>query len=112
MPEGDRARAEVFLSRTLRSARTAELLLDGLGPEAQVTLASRWAREPKLRPVAFDRLRRLAEDDATSALVEAELARLGRDRDLSPWVRGFHPPTSTRIDPRPHPPGVKPLIRT
>lgn len=106
MPEPDRARAEGVISRTLRSARTAELLLDELGPEAQVTLASRWALEPELRPVAFDRLRRLAGEEATSALVETELARLSRLRDLGAWVRGFQPP------PAPGEPARRPLIRS
>lgn len=81
-----RERTALELGRAIRSARAAEAALDALSPDEQLGVIRLWARDPSLRPFAFDRLERLAGESAVR--VEAlDLARsLAGEPELSPWV--------------------------
>lgn len=81
-----REQAALELGHALRSARAAEAALDALSPGEQLGVIRLWSRHPSLRPVAFDRLERLAAESPVS--VEAlDLARsLAGEPELSPWV--------------------------
>lgn len=78
-----------FLSEFLQSAQVAELLLDGLNLNEQVTVCGEWASEPAIRPTVFARLRRLSEEPSVSSEVGSVLADLAANPELRAWIRGY-----------------------
>jgi hypothetical protein len=78
-----------YLSEFLQSAQVAELLLDGLNLNEQVTVCGEWASEPAIRPMVFARLRRLSEEPSVSSEVGSVLADLAADPELRAWIRGY-----------------------
>ncbi|MBL0927411.1 MAG: hypothetical protein IBJ11_07145, partial [Phycisphaerales bacterium] len=83
----ERSRALGELGEMLRSTLTAEAVLDGLPAGEQVRTAAAWAREPRLRPVAFARLAVLSGSPSVEGEVRAALADLSSSDELRGWVR-------------------------
>lgn len=99
----DRDAAFGLLGGTLRSAMTAQRVLDGLTPEEQLTVCTVWAHEPHLRPVTFERLALLQERPELRERVATLAAELSRSRELLAWVKSY------RLEPAPgaSPPGPR-----
>lgn len=95
-PADQRDAAFDLLGGTLRSALTAEGVLDRLTPEEQLAVCSVWAREPRLRPVTFARLARLQANTELRDRVAEIVGQLSESRELLAWVRSYglrsHPP--------------------
>lgn len=77
------------LASAIRSARTAHEALDGLTADEQLALCDLWARDPRWRPVAFERLARLKTDDAMHARVISLANTLALEPGLASWVRSY-----------------------
>lgn len=77
------------LGTAIRSARTAHEALDGLTPGEQLALCEVWARDPRWRPVAFERLARLKNDDTLGAQVVSLARTLAQEPGLASWVRSY-----------------------
>jgi hypothetical protein len=78
-----------LLGGTLRSALTAEGVLDRLTPEEQLAVCSVWAREPHLRPVTFARLAALQTNIELRDRVADLVGQLSESRELLAWVRSY-----------------------
>lgn len=74
---------------TIRSAMTAESVLERLPPEQQVEACSIWARDLELRPVALRRLAELQNREATAADVRRVARELHDDVQIRPWLRSY-----------------------
>lgn len=90
----DRDAAFSLLGGTLRSAMTAQSVLDKLTPEEQLAVCAVWAREPRLRPVTFERLASLQNRPELKDRVNTLASELARSRDLLAWVRSYGLQTS------------------
>lgn len=90
----DRDAAFSLLGGTLRSAMTAQGVLDKLTPEEQLAVCAVWAREPRLRPVTFERLASLQNRPELKDRVNTLAAELARSRNLLAWVRSYGLQTS------------------
>ena len=77
------------IGELLRSAFIAEQILDHLGPSEQLAVCGEWAREPRLRPVAFTRLRRLSGEPSLSDALQLLTSKLAQEPDLRIWLRSY-----------------------
>jgi len=77
------------LGAVLRSAESAEQILDRLGPQEQLAVCTVWAREPVAQPAVFERLRRLSKNPDLSEDVRRIVAGLSEDARLRPWLQGY-----------------------
>ncbi len=77
------------LGDTIRSAMSAEDLLNALTPEEQLAVCEAWSAEPRLRPVTFARLRRLADDPVLGPDVSALAGRLAQAPGMIAWLRSY-----------------------
>lgn len=85
----DRAALYQQLGEVLRSAATADRVLDQLSPEGQLAVSQAWAHEPRLRTVAFQRLQRLALEPELQTRLAAAVHELERTPNLRPWLRSY-----------------------
>ena len=77
----------LIIARGVRSPDEGNAVLDLLDPAAQLRACAIWATVPRTRPIAFERLARLASDPALSDQARAILHQLERRPDLVPWLR-------------------------
>lgn len=75
------------LGRTLRSADLARQTLDAMPASEQLEACRVWARDPSLRPVAFERLARLQDDPALAGECARIATEMSDDRFLLAWAR-------------------------
>lgn len=71
----------------LRSSDEARAALDVLDPHAQLRACAIWARIPRTRPIAFERLAALATHPALSDELTQTFRTLSADPELIPWLR-------------------------
>jgi hypothetical protein len=88
-PHGSDRERLLSLGRVLRSAMVAHDTLDLMTPGEQVEACRVWATEPSLRPVAFERLARLALDPAVTDDVQQLARELAGDPTLRPWLTSY-----------------------
>ncbi|MFQ5494485.1 MAG: hypothetical protein ACE5EX_03810 [Phycisphaerae bacterium] len=77
------------IGELIRSAASAEQILNRLSPREQLAVCSEWAVEPRLRPVVFSRLRRLADESGLSDEVQRVVFRFAEQPALRSWLRGY-----------------------
>lgn len=87
--ESPRVREHRFLAlgRTLRSADVAKQTLDAMPASEQLEACRVWARDPSLRPVAFERLAKLQNDPALAGECARIASEMSDDRFLLAWAR-------------------------
>lgn len=85
--DAERARRFIALGRTLRSAELARQTLDAMPASEQLEACRVWAREPSLRPVAFERLARLQNDPALAGECARIASEMSEDNALLAWAR-------------------------
>ncbi|MBX3315422.1 MAG: hypothetical protein KF902_01010 [Phycisphaeraceae bacterium] len=85
--DAERARRFIELGRTLRSAELARQTLDAMSASEQLEACRVWAREPSLRPVAFERLARLQNDPALAGECARIASEMSDDSSLLAWAR-------------------------
>ncbi len=90
--KADRAREREILAlgRAIRSADLARATLDAMAGEDQLDACRVWARDPSLRPVAFERLARLQDDPAFAAECARIATVMSEDRSLLAWARSHN----------------------
>jgi hypothetical protein len=92
-----RERQILALGRAIRSAEIARATLDAMPGEEQLQACRIWARDPSLRPVAFERLARLQDDPAYAAECARIANAMSEDKHLLAWARSHNlrttPPT-------------------
>ncbi len=92
-----REREILALGRAIRSAEIARATLDAMPGEEQLQACRIWARDPSLRPVAFERLARLQDDPAYAAECARIANAMSEDKHLLAWARSHNlrttPPT-------------------
>ncbi len=76
----------------LNSTSDARPLLDRLSTALQAELAAELARRPALRPLAFERLRQLAESSGSDPRVARALDTIRRTAELRAYVIGYRLP--------------------
>ncbi|MGD2109298.1 MAG: hypothetical protein PVI86_07885 [Phycisphaerae bacterium] len=87
--EDQRVAAYRYMGELLRSASAAEQILDLLAPSEQLAVCGEWAREPRLRPVAFTRLRLLSGDPEVVDALRRLTTALANEPDLRLWLRSY-----------------------
>ena len=87
--DNQRAVAYRRMGELLRSAYVAEQILDRLSPREQLAVCRQWARQPQVRPTAFDRLRRFSRQPGLSGDVQVVVAELAKDPELATWLHGY-----------------------
>ena len=87
--ENQRAVAYRHMGNLFRSAYVAEQILDGLSPREQLAVCRQWARQPLVRPTAFDRLRRFSRQPGLSGEVDVVVAELAKEPELETWLHGY-----------------------
>jgi hypothetical protein len=90
MDDASRRHTYLALGERIRSAASAEATLDTLPAAEQLEACRVWASEPHLRPVAFDRLRRLSVDASLADEVSTVLSELERTPGLDSWLRSYN----------------------
>lgn len=85
--DAERTRRYIALGRTLRSAELARQTLDAMPASEQLEACRVWAREPSLRPVAFERLARLQNDPALAGECARIASEMSDDSSLLAWAR-------------------------
>ena len=91
----ERERRYVALGRTLRSADVARGVLDAMEGAEQLEVCRVWARDPSLRPVAFERLARLQNDPSLAGECARIATEMSEDRGLLAWARSHGLRTTT-----------------
>lgn len=86
-PDRSREKELLALGRAIRSADLARATLDTMTGEDQLEACRIWARDPSLRPVAFERLARLQNDPAHAAECARIASAMSEDRNLLAWAR-------------------------
>ena len=86
-PEAERVRRYIALGRTLRSAELARQTLDAMAASEQLEACRVWARDPSLRPVAFERLARLQNDPVLAGECARIASEMSVDSVLLAWAR-------------------------
>ncbi len=94
-PSPSRERAILALGRAIRSAERARATLDAMPGEDQLEACRIWARDPSLRPVAFERLARLQDDPAYAAECARIAHAMSEDKHLLAWARSHNLRTTT-----------------
>ncbi len=87
--DNQRAVAYRRMGQLLRSAYVAEQILDRLSPREQLAVCRQWARQPLVRPTAFDRLRRFSRQPGLSGDVQVVVTELAKDPELGTWLYGY-----------------------
>lgn len=82
-----REREILALGRAIRSADLARQTLDTMSGEDQLNACRIWARDPSLRPVAFERLAKLQDDPALAGACARIASEMSDDRSLLAWAR-------------------------
>lgn len=85
-PSATRDREILAIGRAIRSAEIARATLDAMPGEAQLEACRIWARDPSLRPVAFERLARLQDDPAYAAECARIAHAMSEDKHLLAWA--------------------------
>lgn len=92
-----RERQILALGRAIRSAEIARATLNAMTGQEQLEACRLWARDPSLRPVAFERLARLQDDPAYAAECARIANAMSEDKHLLAWARSHNlrttPPT-------------------
>lgn len=94
-PSPSREREILALGRAIRSAERARATLDAMPGEDQLEACRIWARDPSLRPVAFERLARLQNDPAYAAECARIANAMSEDKHLLAWARSHNLRTTT-----------------
>lgn len=94
-PDRSREKEILALGRAIRSADLARATLDTMSGEEQLEACRIWARDPSLRPVAFERLARLQNDPAHAAECARIASAMSEDRNLLAWARSHRLRTDT-----------------
>ncbi|MFN0137761.1 MAG: hypothetical protein ACKVS9_16775 [Phycisphaerae bacterium] len=87
--EDQRTAGFQMLGESLRSALTAQSVLEQLSPAQQVEACGVWARDLELRPIALRKLRELRDASGTASETGTTLEKLMQDSSLRPWLRSY-----------------------
>lgn len=86
--QGDeRDRACRLIGQALASARTADLVLNGLSPRDQLEVCRAWAVDQRFLVETFDRLALLSKDESIRDEFENVIRQLGARESLQGWMR-------------------------